>query len=153
MPAATRGAVSMTTELAMRVTVLYDDADPVAADAREDGDHLWLGADDVTAATGWTLRPEGLCRQQACVPLPADGSWRDPDGRLDLAAFAARLGRPIVRDEAHSVWAFGMRADDRAASLLSVQAPDFTLPDLDGTLHSLSGYRGRKVFLLAWGSY
>ncbi|HEY0398152.1 MAG TPA: redoxin domain-containing protein, partial [Acidimicrobiia bacterium] len=35
----------------------------------------------------------------------------------------------------------------------SVEAPDFTLPDLDGNLRSLSDYRGRKVVVLAWGSY
>lgn len=27
------------------------------------------------------------------------------------------------------------------------KAPDFTLPDQDGTMHSLSQYRGRKVIL------
>jgi peroxiredoxin len=32
-------------------------------------------------------------------------------------------------------------------------APDFTLPDLDGRMHSLSDYRGKKVFLLAWASW
>jgi peroxiredoxin Q/BCP len=34
-----------------------------------------------------------------------------------------------------------------------VEAPDFTLPDLDGNLHSLSDYRGRKVVLLTWASF
>ena len=28
-----------------------------------------------------------------------------------------------------------------------------TLPDIDGKLHSLSDYRGKKVFLFSWGSY
>ena len=28
-----------------------------------------------------------------------------------------------------------------------IQAPDFTLPDQNGTLHSLSDYRGKKVIL------
>ena len=87
------------------------------------------------------------------MPLPRDGSWRDGEGRLDLAAFAARFGRPIVRDEGHAVWAVGERADARAERLLSLQAPDFTLPDLDGKPHSLSDYRGMKIFLMACGSY
>ncbi|HSY78461.1 MAG TPA: redoxin domain-containing protein [Verrucomicrobiae bacterium] len=34
-----------------------------------------------------------------------------------------------------------------------MQAPDFELPDLDGKLHRLSDYRGKKVFLLAWASW
>jgi peroxiredoxin len=32
-------------------------------------------------------------------------------------------------------------------------APDFTLPDLEGRLHSLRDYRGRKVFLCSWASW
>ena len=31
--------------------------------------------------------------------------------------------------------------------------PAFSLPDLDGKLHSLSAYRGRKVFLFCWASW
>ena len=29
--------------------------------------------------------------------------------------------------------------------LTSLDAPDFSLPDLDGKMHSLSDYRGKKV--------
>jgi hypothetical protein len=93
----------------MTVTILYDDAPAVDADACVEGDRLWVSPEDFKAAAGWTLKPEGLCREQACVPLPKDGSWRDAEGRLDLAGFSARFGRPSVRDEAHSVWAFGER--------------------------------------------
>ena len=32
-------------------------------------------------------------------------------------------------------------------------APDFTLPDLDGKLHSFSELRGKKVFLATWASW
>ena len=39
------------------------------------------------------------------------------------------------------------------AQLASLEAPDFTLPDLDGNLHSLSNYRGRKVLLATYGSW
>ncbi len=137
----------------MSVTVLYDEAAAVQADAREEGDHLWLSPADFEMATGWALKPQGLCREQACVPLPADGSWRDVEGRVDLAGFAGRFRRPTVRDVEHSVWAFGEQAEARTERLLSLQAPDFTLPDVDGRSHSLSDYRGRKVFLLSWGSY
>ena len=41
----------------------------------------------------------------------------------------------------------------RASGLSSLEAPDFTLPDLDGRLHSLSDYRGKKVFLVSWASW
>ena len=32
-------------------------------------------------------------------------------------------------------------------------APDFTLPDLAGTQHTLSSLRGRKVLLATWASW
>ena len=32
-------------------------------------------------------------------------------------------------------------------------APDFCLPDLDGKLHRLSDYRGKKVFLFHFASW
>jgi len=74
-------------------------------------------------------------------------------GPLDLAAFAGPLDCPVVRDEEHAVWAFGESAAARQADLTSVEARDFTLPDLDGNMHSLSDYRGKKVFLHSWASY
>lgn len=137
----------------MSVTILFQGEGQTARDAREDGDRLWVSADDLEAATEWVLKPVGLCREEACVPLPKDGSWVDADGRIDLTAFAGRLKRPVVRDEEHSVWAFGDSVGDPLAQTPSVQAPDFTLPDLDGEMHSLSDYLGRKIFLYSWGSY
>jgi peroxiredoxin len=41
----------------------------------------------------------------------------------------------------------------RAERLLSLEAPDFTLPDLDGRPHTLSSHRGKKVFLVAYASW
>ncbi|MFK8795062.1 TlpA family protein disulfide reductase [Planococcus plakortidis] len=32
-------------------------------------------------------------------------------------------------------------------------APDFALPDLNGTVHHLDDYRGEKVYLLFWASW
>jgi peroxiredoxin len=36
---------------------------------------------------------------------------------------------------------------------MTLEAPDFTLPDIDGKQHSLSDYRGKKVLLLSWASW
>jgi peroxiredoxin len=47
----------------------------------------------------------------------------------------------------------GEGADNRTTSLQSLDAPDFSLPDLDGTLHSLSQHRGKKVLLATWASW
>jgi hypothetical protein len=32
---------------------------------------LWLAAADAARVTGWTLKPEGMCRGDQCVLAPA----------------------------------------------------------------------------------
>lgn len=134
----------------MKTTVLYDDR-VHSGDAVVDNDQLWLTPDDFAAASGWHLEPQGLCRGDACVQT--NPAWRDSAGHVSLSAFAAHMGQPVVHDEANDVWAFGESVNARRDDLFSLQAPDFTLPDLDGKMHSLSDYRGRKVFMYSWGSY
>jgi hypothetical protein len=135
----------------MGITIIYDErgAYELDADAHGDDEHVWVSAADLEAATGWSCKPEGLCRGELCVPLPADGSWTDDQGRIDLATFARHDRRAILGDHKRAVWAIGPRAETQ----VDVLAPDFTFPDLDGNPHSLSDYRGRKVFLYTWGSY
>ena len=132
--------------------VIYERNNPYALDANasEDSRGLWVTPSDLQAATGWLLKPEGLCRGETCIPLPAGAAWTDAQGRVNLAAFALHEGRPLVRDAGRGIWAFGPAAHVGPQSVL---APDFTFPDIDGKQHSLSDYRGRKVFLYTWGSY
>jgi AhpC/TSA family len=103
------------------------------------------------SATGWELKPEGLCRGDVCVPVRR--SVTDPEGRLVLADLAQAFGRPAVVDAARGVAALGTPVSDRAASMASLTAPDFTLPDLDGNPVSLSDFKRRKVMVLAWSSW
>lgn len=110
-------------------------------------DGLWLSADDAKRATGWTLKPEGMCREDVCVALPVR------DGRVDVAAFWSKLGRPVVHDAAGETWLLGAGAEQRNGALAELTAPDFALPDLGGTLHTLSALRGKKVFLCTWASW
>lgn len=136
----------------MRVsTILYDDRVTEGVNAEVDGEHLWLSPAELARATGWKLETEGLCRGDACVR--ADAGWVDAKGRMDLAAFARHMGQPVTREDTAGAWAFGESVKARRDALFSLMAPDFTLPDIDGTLHSLSDYRGKKVFLFSWGSY
>jgi hypothetical protein len=110
-------------------------------------DGLWLSADDAARATGWTLKPEGMCRDEVCVPLPVR------NGRVDVAAFWRLLDRPVVSDVAGETWVLGAGAEQRNAALAGLIAPDFTLPDLAGVPHTLSALRGKKVFLCTWASW
>jgi AhpC/TSA family len=61
--------------------------------------------------------------------------------------------RPLAVDREERVAYVGSSAQARAARLASLQAPDFTLPDLDGRPHSLSQHRGKKVLLIAYASW
>jgi hypothetical protein len=143
------------------VTLLYGTRPPFAVAATPEGGDLWLSADLLPAATGWELTPEGLCQADRCIRVPQGISLvrtRQPTamGRQDqvnLTALAGLLGQPVLRDEAHGVWCFGEAAPARRAAMRSLEAPDFTLPDLDGRPHSLSDYRGKKVFLVSWASW
>ena len=97
--------------------------------------------------TGWAIRPEGACKGDRCVPLPAASS----SGLFDVRTLAARLGMPLIRDDAAGLWCLGPEAGGPA--LADVRAPDFALPDLAGRDFHLSSLRGRKVLLVAWASW
>ncbi len=151
----------------MPQTLLYGALETELAGASADRDRLWVPLDELERSTGWTAKPEGLCRGEACVPVPAarKADWfersemggGDPAGsagRLDFAAFAAHLGHAIARDEDRGIWSFGPAADRGAAAGAGpVMAPEVRLPDLDGALHALSDYRGKKVLLYCWSSW
>jgi hypothetical protein len=111
---------------------------------------LRVAARDAEAITGWTLKPEGMCRDELCVPL---GNHTTRDGEVDIAAFWGALGHPVVSDASGEVWVLGTAADSRTAALADLEAPDFTLPDLSGEQHRLSDLRGKKVFLATWASW
>ena len=113
-------------------------------------DGLWMSAADAGKVTGWTLKPEGMCRDERCVPLPAVAV---KGGDVDVEAFWHRLGGPVIASQEGDVWALGAPADERNAALEGLQAPDFTLPDVDGKPRTLSELRGKKVFLATWASW
>ena len=70
-----------------------------------------------------------------------------------LAKRAEAAGRPVALDVDERAAYLGISAAERAKSLASLEAPDFTLPDLDGRMHSLSQQRGKKVLLVAYASW
>jgi len=97
--------------------------------------------------TGWALKPEGACRGEVCVPLPAGAG----DGAIDVEAVAERLGMPIVR-HSDAIAALGP-ATLGGKVLTSAEAPELVLPDLDGRPFDLASLRGKKVVLVAWSPY
>lgn len=101
---------------------------------------------------GWTLKPEGLCRDTTCVIVP-DRAALERDGLIDVTAVAALLDRPAAIDEESGVVAIGAPREARRGALHDLNAPDFVLPDLDGTYHALSDHRSKKKLLIAFSSW
>ena len=114
------------------------------------GGGLALSPADTERVTGWTLKPEGMCRDELCVPLTP--AMRRGE-RIDVAAFWRHMGNPVVSDRAGETWVLGTGRDARQSALAGLMAPDFALPDLAGKMHRLSDYRGQKVFLTTWASW
>jgi hypothetical protein len=136
------------------ITVLHEQRETRLPDAIAHGDQLWLDHAAIEQATGWSWKAEGLCHGDVCVPLPrVHAGERVRDARLNVAAMWRHSGQPVVHDAGSSVWVLGSGAAQRSAALATLQAPDFTLPDLDGARHSLTSYRGCKVFLATWASW
>ena len=136
------------------VVVLHEQSETECASARADGEQLWIDAGELQTATGWSLKPEGLCRGDTCVPVPPSRAHEFvAGGAVNAAAFWGHMGNPVVHDAVRQVWMLGTSAADRGASLQSLEVPDFTLPDLDGRTRTLSEHRGKKVLLATWASW
>jgi hypothetical protein len=137
-----------------RIHVVSAGRETFIAPAKNAVGELWISASALEESTGWTLSPEGLCRDDVCLVLrPADrAQWIDGDA-LCVSEMWKKLGRPVLHDEAQSAWLLGEAASDRNAALATLAAPDFTLPDITGKLHSLSDFRGSKVLLATWASW
>lgn len=139
-------------------SVLYKESETHADHAQVQGDELWLTLTELTATSGWELKPEGVCKDEICVPVPEARRRalirNEPSGRLfNLSEFARLIEQPFAHDKKHAVWYFGPAGWEWKTRLASGEAPDFSLPDVAGRLHTLSELRGQKVFLLFWASW
>ncbi len=111
-----------------------------------------ISVDDFEKQTGWQLKPEGLCRRDACVPV-RDAKTLTNHTHIDLVEFARVTNQNIVVDQQRKVVALGEHADARSEAMTTLEAPDFTLPDIHGRQVSFSDYNKRKRLLLAWSSW
>jgi hypothetical protein len=118
---------------------------------------LTVAPDAFTARTGWTIKPEGACKGDVCVPLPPDavldGATGAGDRRLAVEPLAEHLGMPLVRHAGADLWALGPETAITGRALTTAAAPDFTLPDVNGNAFTLSSLRGQKVVMVAWASW
>jgi hypothetical protein len=100
------------------------------------------------ARTGWAIKPEGACKGEVCVPLPANAA---SSGKLDARMLSERLGMPLLYDAEAGVWSLGPEALGHA--LMTAQAPELTLPDYKGDSFRLSSLRGQKALIVTWSSW
>jgi hypothetical protein len=97
------------------------------------------------AGTGWEIKREGACKGEVCVPL-------DQSGAFDVQFTADRLRMAVVHDADQGLWALGPESlGDRA--LVTADAPELALPDLDGNEFWLATLRGQKVVVVSWAPY
>jgi hypothetical protein len=142
----------------VRTVVIYDGIPTNVSVSTEPSKDLWITMDDLKRATRFVVKPQGVCRDELCFPLPAKRkdefiSKRGKATWFNLSAFAGLVKQPVARDEKNGTWYFGKREDERGTYLASLEAPNFTLPDVNGNMHSLADYRGKKVLLITWASW
>src|SRR5882672_8030528 len=138
-----------------RRTVIYDNRTTEVAPPAPSlsADDLWVTLADLKLATGFVIKPQGVCRDELCFPIPKArrSSFLSKQGAItwfNLSEFARLLRQPVAHEK--EVWYLGPRPDVQNAFISSLIAPDFKLPDMNGRLHSLSDFRGKKVLLLTW---
>lgn len=152
------GAVTSQAADSVRRVVVFDGVATEVTAAAEQSKDLWVTMKDLTRATKFVVKPQGVCRDELCFPIPKTRksefiSKRGAVSWFNLSEFARLLKQPVATDEKNGVWYFGARPDDRNSYLQSLEAPNFTLPDMNGRMHSLSDFRGKKVLLVTWASW
>jgi hypothetical protein len=141
----------------VRSVVIYDGV-PSEVMSSTDAKDLWVTLKDLTRATRFVVKPQGICRDELCFPIPKGRkaefiAKRDGADWFNLSAFARLVKQPATHDDKNGVWYFGKREDERGTYLASLEAPNFTLPDMNGHTHTLSDFRGKKVLLITWASW
>jgi hypothetical protein len=111
-----------------------------------------IDAAGLEEALGWTLKPEGLCKDDSCV-IVNDRDALFVGDRLDVAAVASLLDRPVATDAESGLVAIGAPREHRRAALNDMKAPDFVLPDINGLPMNFSDHRSKKRLLVAFSSW
>ncbi|MEI6664815.1 MAG: redoxin domain-containing protein [Chloroflexota bacterium] len=113
---------------------------------------LWVSRADL-GALDWEPKPEGICRGDVCVPIPAgkESSILGEGEAFNLTGFADLIEQPYATDG--DIWYFGEPGWQWKNHIESRTAPDFELLDFAGKPHRLSDHRGQKVILVCWASW
>jgi peroxiredoxin len=132
----------------MAVTVITDEAR--TTEGEEVDGAVLIDPAYLPSAIGWELKPEGLCRGDVCVPVRDHSSLYEGE-RVVLARIAAALDRPYLFEDGIAV--LGEPRHVRRQASHDLQAPDFALPDLDGRVHRLQEWHGKKKLLVTFATW
>ena len=143
---------------AAEVAVLFDDTLVRVERTLPDPNDLWVLPPVLTRINAFELKPEGACLDTFCVPVRQDEDsamfvTRAGQGWFNVTELARRLLQAYAVDHDRQVWGFGEIPLTRQPFLRSAIAPDFTLPDRQGNMVSLSDFRGNKVLIVTWASW
>ena len=143
---------------AQSVTVLYDDRVITVDRTLADPHDLWVVPADLLRVNGFELKPEGACLDELCVPVLQDRDSemfvsRGGQAWFNVSELARKLEQAYVADHEQGVWSFGEIPVTRSSFLRLAMAPDFELPNREGTLVRLSDFRGKKVLIITWASW
>jgi hypothetical protein len=135
-----------TTVLYQGRTVTLEDTGPGAG--------LLIRPGDLPRVNGFTLKPEGACYDDLCIPIN-DSLLLEREGQqwFDLTAFADLLGQPYVADVESRVWSFAEIPARRESMLVDAMAPDFAVTDRGGQVVTLADLRGKKALIVTWSSW
>jgi len=153
--------VAVSNALAGNRVVIFDNTATeiaTAPAALANGEDLWVTLADLTKATKFVLKPQGVCRDELCFPIPKarKSAFLSLQGKItwfNLSEFARLTKQPAAYDAENSVWFFGPRPEEQNTFVSSLMAPNFRLPDATGKMRSLREFRGKKVLLLTWASW
>ncbi|MBI3735560.1 redoxin domain-containing protein [Candidatus Sumerlaeota bacterium] len=151
--------IAATTRLAATpAPVLNEDHQVTIEKTLPDPHDLWVMPEDLTKINGFKLKPEGACLGEICIPIDKakDSNLavtREGQRWINVTQLARVMKQAYAADTEKNVWSFSPMPAEITSTIESAVAPDFALPDMEGKVHRLSDYRGKKVLLLTWASW
>lgn len=139
------------------ITILANDHTTQVTAFSNAENELWVRADELQVATGFELKPSGVCYDplNICIPLSEQGFMQEEAGQqwLNISKLSQRLSQPLVSNEDKTVWSLGVIPEARRSMLASAIAPDFEIKDINGETIRLSDFRGKKVLIVTWATW
>jgi hypothetical protein len=108
---------------------------------------LQISRSEFEKGTGWQIKSEGACKGDICIPLKDS-----PGEQVDINRIAEDMNLPLVAEPEYGIWALGPDSIG-GRTLSTAEAPNLTLPDVDGNLFELSSLKGKKIVVYAWAPY